>query len=280
MIGAFVVVLGAGALICGHRVRLRRHTPTSATSPTPAPSPAALQHTLGSTAGTFFAIVLLNASLIGAAALTLSTSYAFGDVFGTKHSLHRSFTRREALLRDLRRDGAAAAGDRADPGRPARRDHDPVQALAGVLLPSATRVPAAAVQRPRGARAVANPPWLNALASVIIGVLVLLSLILMATTVFPNIDVTQLFALPQPRRSPRPAGRVGALRAAHAAPGATGDGRGGGAESRAQHVDDAAAGAARAPGVVARAQGGDADAARLSARGVVLLIVKTVQLAH
>jgi hypothetical protein len=39
-----------------------------------------------------------------------------------------------------------------------------------------------------------NPPWLNVLASVIIAVLVLLSLILMATTVFPKINVTQ-FAL-------------------------------------------------------------------------------------
>ena len=39
----------------------------------------------------FFAIVLLDASIIGAAAVTLSTSYAFGDVFGIKHSLHRTF---------------------------------------------------------------------------------------------------------------------------------------------------------------------------------------------
>ena len=35
--------------------------------------------------------MLLNASLIGAGALTLSTSYAFGDIFGTKSSLHRKF---------------------------------------------------------------------------------------------------------------------------------------------------------------------------------------------
>ena len=39
-----------------------------------------------------------------------------------------------------------------------------------------------------------NPTWLNALACVIISVLVLLSLILMATTVFPTINVTR-FAL-------------------------------------------------------------------------------------
>ena len=41
--------------------------------------------------GALFAIVLLDASIIGASAVTLSTSYAFGDVFGLKHSLHRSF---------------------------------------------------------------------------------------------------------------------------------------------------------------------------------------------
>lgn len=41
--------------------------------------------------GTIFAIVLLDASIVGAAAVTLSTSYAFGDVLSMKHSLHRGF---------------------------------------------------------------------------------------------------------------------------------------------------------------------------------------------
>ena len=38
-----------------------------------------------------------------------------------------------------------------------------------------------------------NPTWLNVVASLIIGVLVELSLILMASTMFPSVDVTQLF---------------------------------------------------------------------------------------
>ncbi len=54
---------------------------------------------LGPPAGAFFALVLLNASLIGAGALTLSTSYAFGDIFGTKSSLHRKFSDAKRLLR-------------------------------------------------------------------------------------------------------------------------------------------------------------------------------------
>jgi hypothetical protein len=38
-----------------------------------------------------------------------------------------------------------------------------------------------------------NPRWLNAIASVIIAVLVELSLILMASTMFPTVNVAQLF---------------------------------------------------------------------------------------
>jgi NRAMP (natural resistance-associated macrophage protein)-like metal ion transporter len=41
--------------------------------------------------GTLYAILLFDASILGAAAVTLSTSYAFGDVFGIRHSLHRGF---------------------------------------------------------------------------------------------------------------------------------------------------------------------------------------------
>ncbi len=46
-----------------------------------------LAQVVGPAAG-LFAIFLL-AAIIGAAAVTLATSYAFGDVFGIRHSLHR-----------------------------------------------------------------------------------------------------------------------------------------------------------------------------------------------
>src|SRR5271166_639784 len=54
----------------------------------------AIAHLLGqhsAALGWLFAIVLLDASILGAAPVTLATSYAFGDVFGLKHSLHRGF---------------------------------------------------------------------------------------------------------------------------------------------------------------------------------------------
>src|SRR5271156_354276 len=39
--------------------------------------------------GVLFAVALIDASIIGAAAVSLSTAYAIGDVFSLKHSLHR-----------------------------------------------------------------------------------------------------------------------------------------------------------------------------------------------
>ena len=67
-----------------------------------------------------------------------------------------------------------------------------VQALAGILLPSAT-VFLLLLCNDKGVLGPwVNRPWLNALAGLVVSVLLALSLILMATTVFPNLEVTSL----------------------------------------------------------------------------------------
>ena len=189
-IGAFVVVVGAAALICVsafafHGTRYYGNfTNAGATA-------SGLSHELGSVAGAFFALVLLNASLIGAAALTLSTSYAFGDVFGTKSSLHRSFADAKLFYGIFMALIAGAAAIVLIPGAPLGLITLAVQALAGVLLPSATVFLLLLCNDREVLGPWCNRPWLNALASVIVAVLVLLSLILMATTVFPSVNVTE-----------------------------------------------------------------------------------------
>src|SRR5579863_2753098 len=50
---------------------------------------AGLEKYAGRTSATLFAVALLDACIIGAAAVSLSTAYAIGDVFGIRHSLHR-----------------------------------------------------------------------------------------------------------------------------------------------------------------------------------------------
>ncbi|WP_258171937.1 divalent metal cation transporter [Burkholderia contaminans] len=51
-----------------------------------------LEKYAGRTSAVLFAIALFDAAIIGAAAVSLSTAYAIGDVFKIRHSLHRGVT--------------------------------------------------------------------------------------------------------------------------------------------------------------------------------------------
>ena len=191
-IGAFIVVLGAAGLVAISAFAL--HNRGFGLFQDAGRTASDLKRSLGSVAGAFFAVILLNASLIGAGALTLSTSYAFGDMFGTKSSLHRSFNDARSFYLIFAGLIAGAAAIVLIPGAPLGVITTSVQALAGVLLPSATVFLLLLCNDRAVLGPWRNPGWLNVLATVIVATLVLLSLILMATTVFPTIDVTS-FAL-------------------------------------------------------------------------------------
>jgi len=139
--------------------------------------------------GALFAIVLLDASIIGASAVTLSTSYAFGDVFGLKHSLNRSFRDAKQFYLSYTVLVVVAAGIVLIPHAPLGLITTTVQALAGVLLPSAAVFLLLLCNDPEVLGPWVNPPWLNILASVIIGVLLTLSGTLVVSTVFPRLNV-------------------------------------------------------------------------------------------
>ena len=192
VIGAFVVVLGAGAIIAVAAFAFVG-TPYFGQFSNAGAVASGLARELGSAAGTCFAIILLNASLIGAAAVTLSTSYAFGDVFGAKHSLNRGPLDAKGFYASFALMVATAAGIVLIPGAPLGLITTSVQALAGVLLPSATVFLLLLCNDREVLGPWVNPSWLNAIASVIIGVLIELSLILMANTMFPSVNVTTLF---------------------------------------------------------------------------------------
>ncbi|MBV9281652.1 MAG: Nramp family divalent metal transporter, partial [Chloroflexi bacterium] len=153
---------------------------------------AGLSQQVSPTAGNIFALVLLNASLIGAAAVTLSTSYAFGDVFEIRHSLHRSLRDGKAFYAIYSAMVLLAAVIVVIPNAPLGLMTLAVQALAGLLLPSATVFLVWLCND----RAVLGPwvnrTWLNVVASAIVGVLVMLSLILAVETVFPSVDAARL----------------------------------------------------------------------------------------
>src|SRR5208282_1398081 len=138
------------------------------------------------------AIVLLNASLIGAAAVTLATSYAFGDVFGAKHSLNRGPLDAKLFYGSFTLMVAAAAGIVLIPGAPLGLITTSVQALAGVLLPSASVFLLLLCNDPEVLGPWVNRPWLNTVAVIIVGVLLTLSGTLVISTLFSKLNAAKI----------------------------------------------------------------------------------------
>jgi Mn2+/Fe2+ NRAMP family transporter len=187
VLGAVVVVVGAAAIMMtGDWAARSTNTYGNFVNA------GAIAHMLGQhngILGSLFAIVLLDASIVGAAAVTLSTSYAFGDFSGVKHSLHRSFWDARQFYLSYTAMVAVAAGIVLIPGARLGLITTAVQALAGVLLPSASMFLLLLCNDREVLGPWVNRPWLNTVTSLIVGVLLILSGILMATTLFPDLNV-------------------------------------------------------------------------------------------
>jgi NRAMP (natural resistance-associated macrophage protein)-like metal ion transporter len=189
-LGAFVVVIGASAVLITAVFAVRGTN--LAGHFTNALGVARILEMHGQWYGTAFAIVLLDASIIGASAVTLSTSYAFGDVFGIKHSLHRKFREAKPFYATYVGMIVASAVIVLIPGTPLGLLTTAVQALAGILLPSAAVFLLLLCNDREVLGPWMNPRWLNVLASFIIGVLLVLSGTLVVTTLFANLDALKV----------------------------------------------------------------------------------------
>jgi len=187
VLGAFVVIVGAAALLMtGDWAARSTNTVGNFIDA------GAIAHLLGqhsAALGAFFAIVLMDASIIGAAAVTLATSYAFGDVFGLKHSLHRGFADAKQFYLSYTAMVVLAAVIVLIPGAPLGVITTAVQALAGLLLPSASVFLLLLCNDREVLGPWVNRRWLNWVAGLIVGTLLVLSGILMATTLFPHLNV-------------------------------------------------------------------------------------------
>ncbi len=192
VLGSVVVVIGAASLMvtaawaAGSTGTVGRFTDAGGI--------AHLLATHSRLLGSIFAVVLLDASIIGAAAVTLATSYAFGDVFNMRHSLHRGFAEAKKFYASYTAMIVAAAVITLLPGAPLGLITTSVQALAGLLLPSASVFLLLLCNDREVLGPWVNPRWLNAIATLIVAVLLLLSGILMATTLFPTINVVTVSA--------------------------------------------------------------------------------------
>jgi Mn2+/Fe2+ NRAMP family transporter len=146
-------------------------------------------------AGILFAIALIDASIIGAAAVALSTSYALGDVLGLKHSLHRRPREAKGFYAVFAGLLVVSAVIVIIPGSPLGLLTEGVQTLAGVLLPSATVFLLLLCNDRQVLGPWVNGRMLNLFTSAVVAVLVMLSIVLTASVLFPSISAASIVAI-------------------------------------------------------------------------------------
>jgi len=193
-IGIVIVIAGAAAVI-GLTAAAFAGQPGAGHFTDAAGVAAGLQAHAGRVAGVLFAIALLDASIIGAFAVSLSTAYAIGDVLGLKHSLHRGIKGAKGFYAVYGGLVATAAAIVLIPGSPLGLLTVGVQTLAGVLLPSASVFLLLLCND----REVLGP-WVNGrktnlFTSAVVAVLVVLSVILTASVLFPALSDRQILTL-------------------------------------------------------------------------------------
>jgi Mn2+/Fe2+ NRAMP family transporter len=194
VLGAFVVVVGAACIMMASASAFMG-TPDFGHFTDALGIARGLASHIHPVVGSIFALLLFDASIVGASAVTLATSYAFGDMFGVRHSLHRGIGEAKLFYSSYTAMVVLAAAIVLIPHAPLGLITTAVQALAGIMLPSST-VFAILLCNDRAVLGPwVNKPWLNLFAGLIVGVLIVLSMILVISTVIPSVDVTRLLVV-------------------------------------------------------------------------------------
>jgi len=186
-IGILIVLIGAIAIISFAAATFAGHTEFGNFKDAGGVA-RGLEKYVGKTAGILFAVALIDASIIGAAAVGLSTSYALGDVLGLKHSLHRKISDAKGFYAAFVGVLVGSAIIVLIPGSPLGLLTTGVQVLAGVLLPSATVFLLLLCNDEEVLGPWVNSRGMNIFTAAIIAVLVILSLVLTAGVLYPNLD--------------------------------------------------------------------------------------------
>jgi Mn2+/Fe2+ NRAMP family transporter len=184
-IGILLVIVGAVAMM-GFCAEIFTGQPEFGNYTDALGTAMGLEKYAGKVPATLFALALLDASIIGAAAVSLATAYAIGDVFSLKHSLHRNVWDAKGFYGVYCGLIVLSALLVLTPGTPLGLLTNAVQTLAGVLLPSATVF----LLLLSNDKAVLGP-WvnsrrLNLFTGAVVAVLVMLSIILTSSVLFPD----------------------------------------------------------------------------------------------
>jgi NRAMP (natural resistance-associated macrophage protein)-like metal ion transporter len=149
----------------------------------------------GHAAGVMFAVALIDACIIGASAVSLSTAYAISDVLSLRHSLHRKPAEAKIFYAVFFGLIVLSGLLVLTPAVPLGLVTNAVQTLAGVLLPSATVFLLLLCNDEAVLGPWVNGRTLNIFTGGIVAILVLLSVILTAAVLFPHISGEQILVI-------------------------------------------------------------------------------------
>jgi len=153
---------------------------------------AGLQKYVGHVPAVLFALALIDASIIGAAAVSLSTAYAIGDVLSLRHSLHHKPIQAKSFYAIYGCLIALSAALVLIPGSPLGLLTEAVQTLAGILLPSATVFLLLLCNDREVLGPWVNTQRLNLFTGAVIAILVMLSIILTASVLYPDMSANAI----------------------------------------------------------------------------------------
>ncbi len=182
--GIVLVVVGAGAMMAFTAAAFKGHPEFGHFFDAGAVA-SGLERYAGRLPGVLFALSLIDASIIGASAVSLATAYAIGDVLSLNHSLHRKPTDAKAFYGVYCGLVIIAAGLVLTPDAPLGLLTTAVQALAGVLLPSATVFLLLLCNDEAVLGPWANSRAMNLFTGAVVAMLVTLSVVLTASVLFP-----------------------------------------------------------------------------------------------
>jgi NRAMP (natural resistance-associated macrophage protein)-like metal ion transporter len=187
MVGA-VAILGVAAAVFTGQAEAGSFTDTGAIA-------AGIEKYAGKLPAILFTLALIDACIIGAAAVSLSTAYAIGDLMSLRHSLHRKVGDAKGFYSVYFGLVLLSAVLVLTPGTPLGLLTNAVQALAGVLLPSATVFLLLLCNDRDVLGPWVNSRRLNLLTGAIIAILVMLSFILTVAVLYPDIGASEIVSI-------------------------------------------------------------------------------------
>jgi Mn2+/Fe2+ NRAMP family transporter len=182
-IGACITITAAGAMMLVGDTAARH----GITYDDPAQMANALGSVMGPPVRTLIMLLMINAAVLGTTAISLASSWAYGEVMGWPHSLQKTVREAPGFYGMYIGGVALAAAIVLIPGAPLQLIILGVQVLAGVMLPSAVIFLQLLLNDRDLLGKYANRWWNNVINWTIIAVLFALSVILAVQVIAPNL---------------------------------------------------------------------------------------------